>query len=171
MFAKLFLLFAILPIIEIALLINVGENIGGWNTVAIVIITAFIGAKLVRQQGFATLRQAQLKTAGGELPGKELAEGVLLLISGVLLVTPGFITDGIGFLFALPATRPLIANYLMKEFGSKIHVQSSGFHSSSFQNSNYQQTPPKSSEDFGSQQQTPKRTETFTIDGEYEKKD
>jgi UPF0716 protein FxsA len=111
---KLFLLFAIMPIVEISLLLNVGEMIGGWNTVAIVIFTAFFGAYLVRQQGLSTLMQAQSKMQAGSMPGQEMAEGLLLVIAGVLLVTPGFITDGIGFLFSLPFTRPTIAKSLLK---------------------------------------------------------
>ena len=117
---KLFLLFAILPIIEIAILINVGEQIGGWYTVAIVIITAFAGAHLVRQQGISTLMQAQQKMQAGTIPGQEMAEGLLLVIAGVLLVTPGFITDGIGFLLSLPMTRPLIAKGLVKHLSLKV---------------------------------------------------
>lgn len=114
MFSKLFLLFAVLPIVEIALLINVGDSIGGWNTVGLVILTAFIGAYFVRQEGLATLMQAQRKLQTGGVPGQEMAEGLLLVIAGVLLVTPGFITDGIGFLFSLPFTRPAIASYLLR---------------------------------------------------------
>lgn len=117
---KLFLLFAALPIIEIAILVNVGDVIGGWNTVAIVIFTAFVGAYLVRQQGVSTLMQAQQKMQTGQLPGQEMAEGLLLVISGVLLVTPGFVTDAIGFLFCLPFTRPIIAKLLIKHFPMKV---------------------------------------------------
>jgi UPF0716 protein FxsA len=117
---KLFLLFAILPIVEIAILINVGEQIGGWYTVAIVIVTAFAGAHLVRQQGLSTLMQAQQKMQVGTMPGQEMAEGLLLVIAGVLLVTPGFITDGIGFLLSLPMTRPLIAKGLLKNLSIKV---------------------------------------------------
>ncbi|MDP5032605.1 MAG: FxsA family protein [Paraglaciecola sp.] len=110
---KLFLLFAILPILEITLLIHVGEIIGGWNTVAIVIITAFLGAHLVRQQGLHTLMTAQQKMQGGTLPGQEMAEGLLLVIAGVMLVTPGFITDIFGIVLCLPLTRPLIAKAML----------------------------------------------------------
>ena len=117
---KLFLLFAILPIVEIALLVNVGEQIGGWNTVAIVIITAFVGAYLVRQQGLTTLMQAQQKMQSGAMPGQEMAEGLLLVIAGVLLVTPGFVTDAIGFLFCLPISRPFIAKNLLKQLAVRI---------------------------------------------------
>lgn len=114
MFNILFLLFIIVPIVEIALLIHVGEWIGGWNTVAVVIATAFIGAHLVRSQGLQTLLQAQRKMQQGSMPGQEMAEGLLLAVSGILLVTPGFVTDGIGLLFAMPVSRPLIAAYIQK---------------------------------------------------------
>jgi UPF0716 protein FxsA len=120
---KLFLLFAILPIVEIAVLINIGEKIGGWNTVAIVIITAMTGAYLVRQQGLSTLVHAQQKMQTGNIPGQELAEGLLLVIAGVLLVTPGFITDGLGFLLCLPMTRPVIAKSLLKQMSVQIVSQ------------------------------------------------
>ena len=129
MFGKLFILFAILPIIEIAILINVGEVIGGWNTVLLVILSAFIGAYLVRQQGFSTLMQAQSKMQSGAIPGQEMAEGLLLVIAGVLLVTPGFVTDIFGFLLCLPITRPFIANKLLKHLAVRVvTTQQGGFH-------------------------------------------
>ena len=112
--AKLFLLFALFPILEIAILLNVSEQIGGWYTVAIVILTAFLGARLVKQEGLSTLTQAQTKMQQGQVPGQEMAEGLLLVIAGVLLITPGFVTDGIGFILSLPITRPLIAKGLLK---------------------------------------------------------
>lgn len=126
----LFLLFVVLPIAEIMVLINVSESIGGLNTFAIVIITAFFGAYFVRQQGFAVLQQVQTKFAQGQAPGNELAEGILLLIAGVLLVTPGFITDALGFLFTLPFSRTPIANFVIaqmaKKQGANVHFQYGG---------------------------------------------
>jgi UPF0716 protein FxsA len=116
MFGRLFILFAILPILEIMLLLNVSDNIGGWNTFAIVIITAFFGAYFVRREGANTLRDVQLKMAQGQMPGKELSEGLLLLVAGVLLVTPGFITDVVGLLFTIPFTRTPIAAALVTLF-------------------------------------------------------
>ncbi|WP_395338605.1 FxsA family protein [Ningiella sp. W23] len=111
----LFLLFAVLPIAEIMLLINVSDSIGGWNTFFIVIFSAFIGAYFVKREGLNTLAQVQQKSAKGELPGKEISEGLLLLVAGVLLVTPGFITDIVGLLFTLPFTRAPIASALVKQ--------------------------------------------------------
>ncbi|MFQ3237174.1 MAG: UPF0716 protein FxsA [Paraglaciecola sp.] len=127
---KLFFLFALLPIIEISLLITVGEQIGGWNTVAIVIVTALVGSYLVRQQGLSTLMQAQQKMQQGAIPGQEMAEGLLLVVAGVMLVTPGFITDALGFLFCLPMTRPLIAKALLAKLSVNIvsQAQPSAFH-------------------------------------------
>ncbi|GAC27629.1 FxsA family protein [Brumicola pallidula] len=123
MFGRLFILFAILPILEIMLLINVSDNIGGWNTFAIVLITAFFGAYFVRREGANTLRDVQLKMAQGQMPGKELSEGLLLLVAGVLLVTPGFITDVLGLLFTIPFTRTPIAAALVKSFLKSGKVQ------------------------------------------------
>ncbi|MDN4502523.1 FxsA family protein [Alteromonadaceae bacterium BrNp21-10] len=144
---KLFILFALLPIAEIALLINVGEQIGGWNTVGIVILTAAVGAYLVRQQGMATLFQAQTKMRAGQMPGQEMAEGLLLVIAGVLLVTPGFITDAFGFILTLPITRPLIAKVLLSKMQvnmvNGMHGQQSGFHAQ-YQST---QSPPQSSQE------------------------
>ena len=151
---KLFLLFAVLPIVEIAILINVGEQIGGWYTVAIVILTAFAGAHLVRQQGISTLMQAQQKMQAGTMPGQEMAEGLLLVIAGVLLVTPGFITDGIGFLLSLPVTRPLIAKNLLKHLSLK--VVSSSF-DGNFTQHHHRPNSTQQSDDI--------------IEGEFERKD
>lgn len=116
MFFKLFLLFAVMPIVEISLLIHVSDSIGGWNTVALVILTAFVGATLVKQQGMETLKAAQAELNQGAMPAQHIAEGLLLLIAGVLLITPGLITDAIGFAFTLPITRPLIAKWLLSKF-------------------------------------------------------
>ncbi|MFQ3250197.1 MAG: UPF0716 protein FxsA [Glaciecola sp.] len=136
MFGRLFILFAILPILEIMLLINVSDNIGGWNTFALVLITAFLGAYFVRREGANTLRNVQTKMAQGEMPGKELSEGLLLLIAGVLLVTPGFITDIVGLLFTLPFTRAPIAASLVKSFMKSGKGQASfSFHQQGFHGS------------------------------------
>lgn len=159
MFGKLFILFAILPIAEIALLVNVGEQIGGWNTVAIVIVTAFIGAYLVRQQGISTLMQAQAKMQSGVMPGQEMAEGLLLVIAGVLLVTPGFITDALGFALSLPFTRPLIAKSLLKKMTVNVVSGQAG-------NSSYSQTTYSNRTQWQETQQ-----DGDVIEGEYVDKD
>jgi len=86
-----FLLFILMPIIEIAVLIQVGSSIGLIATLLIIIATAILGTFMLRQQGLATLTRARQRMASGQLPAEQLMEGVLLLIGGVLLLTPGFV--------------------------------------------------------------------------------
>ena len=127
----LFLLFALIPIAEIALLIHVGGIIGSWNTVALVLITAALGAFFVKREGLATLQSAQAKMQQNQLPGKELMAGACLLVAGVLLITPGFMTDIFGFLLVFPPTRNRLANNLSKHFTAH-SIHTSGFQSSGF---------------------------------------
>ncbi len=123
----LFLLFAVLPILEIALLVNIGGAIGGWNTIAIVIFTAFLGAYLVKREGTSTLQTAQSKMQRNELPGSELVQGLMLVVAGVLLVTPGFITDVFGFLLVLPGSRHAIAAQVSKHMKMRVVTSQTGF--------------------------------------------
>jgi len=122
----LFLLFALLPILEIALLINVGSVIGGWNTVGLVISSAFIGAYFVKREGVSTLQTAQEKMQRNEVPGKELVEGLMLVVAGILLVTPGFITDIFGFLLAMPGSRHFFAAQVSKHMKMRVVTPSMG---------------------------------------------
>lgn len=108
----LFLLFVLMPIVEIAVLIQVGGAIGGWTTIGIVILTAVIGTVMLRQQGMATLGKAQQRMAAGEMPAQQMLEGLLLLIGGILLLTPGFITDFFGFCTLFPWSREFLAKKL-----------------------------------------------------------
>lgn len=98
-------LFLIVPLIEIWLLITVGGAIGAGWTVFLVVLTAFIGALLVRAQGLSTWARSQAMLRQGELPAVELLEGVALLIAGALLLTPGFFTDAVGFALLVPPLR------------------------------------------------------------------
>lgn len=116
----LFLLFVAMPIIEISLLIQVGGAIGGWNTIAIVIVTAFLGAHFVRREGLSTLQSAQRKMQQNQLPGNEMIDGLMLVVAGVLLVTPGFITDIFGFLLVLPGSRHLIRRYVVNHMKVRV---------------------------------------------------
>ena len=118
MFRTLFVLFLIVPIVEISILIQLSEVIGGWTTILVVVLTAYLGAKMVKQQGVATLAQIQQKSAQGQIPGEELFSGVCILISGVLLLTPGILTDVLGFALLTPAIRKLMVTELKK----RIHL-------------------------------------------------
>lgn len=103
------LLFVSMPIIEIAVMLKVGDAIGWLPTLAVVIFTAFLGTYLLRQQGMATLNKARQRLDAGEMPAQQLLEGMLLLVGGVLLLTPGFVTDAFGFVCLVPLTRHWIA--------------------------------------------------------------
>lgn len=108
----LFLLVIILPIAELVLLIKVGQSIGLLPTVVLVLATAAIGVRILRQQSRSTLLRAQARMQGGELPGREIVEGFLISIGGALLLTPGFITDLFAICLLLPFTRRGLVNYL-----------------------------------------------------------
>ena len=111
----LFLLFIIMPIVEMTVLIKVGGVIGVPSTIGLVLLTAIIGASLLKRQGLSTLMRANQKMNAGELPAKEVAEGFLLAIGGALLLTPGFVTDAIGFSLLMPGVRGLMIGVLMKK--------------------------------------------------------
>ncbi len=105
----LFLLFVIIPLLEIAAFIKIGEAIGVIPTLLGCVVTAVIGAFLVRLQGFGVLRRGQEVIACGQLPVDELAHGVMILVAGALLMTPGYVTDTMGFLLLVPPVRLAVA--------------------------------------------------------------
>lgn len=109
-----FVLFIVMPVVEMAVLIQVGSFIGVLNTIALVLLTAIIGAALLRQQGLATLLRASERMNSGELPAQEVAEGLVLAVGGALLLTPGFVTDAIGFLCLLPGSRQWLVSRALK---------------------------------------------------------
>ncbi len=104
-FQILLLLFLLVPVIEIYLLIEVGSMIGAIYTILLVVLTAVVGAALLRWQGFTTFQRVREAMARGEVPAIEMMEGVVLLLCGALLLTPGFFTDAVGFLALIPAVR------------------------------------------------------------------
>ena len=110
----LFFLFIFTPIIEMWLLIEVGSRIGALNTILLVLLTATIGVILLRQQGLSTLFRFQRRMEQGEMPAAEILEGLALAVGGALLLTPGFVTDTIGFLCMVPLTRKGIIAFLLK---------------------------------------------------------
>lgn len=101
----LLIMFLAIPVIEIYLLIEVGSIIGALPTVILVVFTALLGAVLLRLQGFSTMQRVRLMLARGEIPALEMMEGVVLLLCGAMLLTPGFFTDVLGFLGLVPVLR------------------------------------------------------------------
>ena len=107
----LFLIFVAIPIVEIGLFIQVGGWLGLWPTLLIVVLTAFLGTSLLRRQGVATLEKLQGSVSKGENPMDPIAHGAMILVSGVLLLTPGFFTDGIGFALLFPPLRAALIKW------------------------------------------------------------
>lgn len=128
MFKFLFLLFLLVPVIELYVLIAIGEQIGAALTVFLVIATAIMGALLVRIQGFTTFVRAQQSIARGQAPAVELLEGLALFLSGFMLLVPGFVTDALGFVLLVPPVRQAFARHLLRNqrFMFRGHYQQAG---------------------------------------------
>lgn len=107
MFIKLLFLFVFVPILEIYILIEAGQLIGVGATIGLIILTGVAGAWLARSQGVELLRRIQKETSSGQMPAVTLIDGALVLVGGLLLLTPGFFTDALGFSFLVPVTRSL----------------------------------------------------------------
>ncbi|MFQ5432581.1 MAG: FxsA family protein [Nitrospinota bacterium] len=120
MLIRLFLLFIIIPLIEIAILMKLGTIFGVLHTIGLVIITGIIGAFLARAQGLKVIRELQVSLSKGDVPTDPIIEGILLLISAALLVTPGVLTDIVGFILVIPYTRKIIRDVLKEYFKGKI---------------------------------------------------
>jgi UPF0716 protein FxsA len=120
MFLKLFILFTVVPILELYLLIKLGGKIGAFNTIMIILATATLGAFLAKQQGLQTLRNIKTAVSEARIPGKELLDGLFILLGGFALLTPGFITDLIGISMLLPFTRILYIKLGKSYFDRKI---------------------------------------------------
>lgn len=131
MFLRFFLLFTIIPIAEIYVFIQAGSLIGLFNTIILVILTGIVGAWLARVQGFEIVQKIQLSLAQGQIPARELMEGLMILVGGITLLTPGFITDAFGLLMLIPPTRIAAATFFSKYIqkliqSGKVHVHTSG---------------------------------------------
>ncbi|MEA2086945.1 MAG: FxsA family protein [Candidatus Caldatribacteriota bacterium] len=119
-FTKLLILFVIVPVTELYILIEVGKKIGSLTTIGIIILTGIIGAYLVKSQGFMILRKIQNDLNEGIMPGDSLIQGAIILAGGILLLTPGFVTDIVGFIFLVPVSRNIVKKYLLKWLKGKI---------------------------------------------------
>jgi len=116
----LLLLFIVVPAVELALLIEIGSRIGTLGTIGLIVLTGLVGAALARWQGFLVLRRMQEQTARGELPASSLIDGVLILIAAALLVTPGILTDAVGFALLVPAVRASLRRALRRRIERSI---------------------------------------------------
>ncbi|WP_421866182.1 FxsA family protein [Motiliproteus sp.] len=171
----LFLIFVVVPLIEIVLLINVGQAIGAWYTIGLVLLSAFIGVNMLRLQGLSTLLRARSRMESGEIPAQEMIEGIILAVGGALLVTPGFVTDFIGFCCLIPVTRRGFVKRVKKHFTVIASQQMHG--GSTHQSQTFYSAGSSAQEDF-----QPRRPNSDagdagrnkggqTIDGEYRRDD
>jgi UPF0716 protein FxsA len=120
MLGRLILLFLLTPAVELGLLIQVDQMIGFWPTIGLIIATGVAGSYLARREGLSTWKRLNERLNEGGLPGKELTDGVIILVAGALLVTPGVLTDVVGFMGLLPPTRALIRKLIMKRIKKKM---------------------------------------------------
>ena len=119
MLLKLFFAFTLIPLVEIYLLIKLGQNFGAITSILLVIFTGILGAYLARMEGLRTLFRIQETMREGRMPGEELLDALLIAIAGLVLITPGFITDVAGFLLLFPFTRMLAKNWLKERMSAK----------------------------------------------------
>ena len=119
----LLLAFIGIPIAEIALFIYVGERIGLPATLVVIVLTAVIGSSLVARQGAGALAQVQAAFVEARFPGKELAHGAMIVVAGAFLVTPGFLTDGLGFLLLVPPVREAARRLVTRRFSGRVVTQ------------------------------------------------
>ena len=117
---RLLLLFIVVPAVELALLIEIGQRIGTLETLAIIVATGIAGATLARRQGLAVINRAQERVAAGEMPADVLVDGILILIASALLVTPGILTDAFGFICLIPALRGVVKRILWRRLENAV---------------------------------------------------
>ena len=147
-----FLVFFSIPIVEMYLLIEVAERIEVLPTILLVMLTAVVGVSLIRQQGLSTLTKGIRRLNHAEIPAAEIIEGVLLAVAGAFLITPGFLTDFIGFMIIIPMIRRITALMLLKRMAVRANFRTNG-------------------SDLGDGSNKTRDTSGSVIEGEYEKKD
>lgn len=122
MFARLFLLFVTLPLLDLFVLLRVGTALGFWPTVGLVVLTGAIGAALARAQGLRTIGRIQSELAAGRIPAEQLADGAMILLAAALLVTPGFLTDIVGVALLIPPIRRVFRKALERQFKKAVVI-------------------------------------------------
>lgn len=111
-----------IPVAEIFFIIRVARDLGIPETIGLLVAVSLVGAWLVRRSGLGVLRQIQERLARGEIPGKELVDGLLILVGGLLMLTPGFLTDAVGLLLLIPPTRLALRALLIRRYGKRLRV-------------------------------------------------
>ena len=126
MFVALLLLFIVVPLVEIAVIVQVANLVGGWNAVGLLLLISIAGAALVKHEGFVVMRHLREQLDAGRAPTNELIDGALLLIGGLMMLTPGFVTDAFGLLLVFPLTRVGVRTLVRKRFAPGLKVFGNG---------------------------------------------
>ena len=172
-FAVLLIIFTVTSLIELALLIEVSRHIGTWGTILLVIITAIVGTSVLQRQGLSTIARIHQSLGQGIAPVETLIEGVLLIVAGAFLLTPGIITDTIGFLLFVPFLRRRIAHWVLRKFltVATVHVYKSAHANKSGAGPGPEPSPDQRTHWGGQSQQPERKRNGQVIDGEYERVD
>lgn len=164
MLFRLFILFTVVPLVELALLIKVGEHIGTSNTIALVMLTGIAGAYLAREQGIRVVREFADSVQRGDMPADPLLEGLLIVVGGVFLITPGIITDVAGFTLVIPQSRRKIRDFLAKFVKSNISVGSYARGKANFYGAGQQQQYKNDKDFYGAGQRKKPKDDDDVID-------
>lgn len=168
MFGRIFLFIFVFALLEAVVLGAVADQIGWLATIVFIMATAMIGSVLFRIQGLETWMRLNQKLQTGEMPAREMVEGVMLLLGGALLITPGFITDAVGFALLLPGSRSLMAGALIRKGVMQNMSMQSGRGGFSFSQSQF-----RTGGEFGQRPTDPQRNDSggVTIEGEARRED
>lgn len=119
MAAALALVFLVVPLIELFVILQVGDAIGGLNTIALLVVVSVVGGWLMKREGLGVARRVQSALAGGQLPGQDVADGFLILFGGALMLTPGFLTDVFGLALLVPPVRAVVRRTLLRRLAAR----------------------------------------------------
>ncbi|TWU02104.1 FxsA family protein [Neorhodopirellula pilleata] len=146
MFARLLLAFIIIPFVELVLLLRMADATSWMTTLSIVIVTGLIGSYLARREGLAAIGRFRAALAEGRMPGREIQDGLMIAFAAALLLTPGLLTDALGFVLLTPMGRTHIGGFLRRRYGGKFQVHTHGFGTS---DSTESTLPPRSRHENG----------------------
>lgn len=118
--------FVVVPLLELYVLIQVGQVIGAWWTILLLVLDSILGGWVIRREGGRAWQALRAAVEQGKLPARELADGVLVVLGGALMLSPGFVTDGLGILLILPVTRPVFRRLLTSYAASRVVVRTHG---------------------------------------------
>jgi UPF0716 protein FxsA len=164
MFKILLILFTVVPALEFYLLFKIGANIGAFNTFSIIIITGILGAHMAKREGLSVLHKLQQELSQNRMPAKQIIHGLMVFSGGCLLLTPGFITDILGFSMVLPGSRNIIASFLSLYIKNAIKNGSLNFGSMGKSGFHFYSSNQSESKDFFNQSNKINPNDTFEAD-------